>query len=103
MPSKKKLRSITDIEWLQLKTGRGQDATGYPCHDYGDGGFFYFWPWGTQPEINIIHKIGASCPVKAAKAFLEHYVKNPSGDMTTHYPPVKKSKNANQGKTKKGR
>jgi hypothetical protein len=70
------LRDITAAEWLTLRRFRGMKMTGFTCHTVPfDGPLrgYYYWPYGGQPDEELIDKIMARCPLKAAERFLVYF------------------------------
>lgn len=70
------LRDITAAEWWTIQACRGVGMTGFACHRVpfkGPVKGYYFWPYGGQPNDELIAKIMARCPLKAAERFLRYF------------------------------
>jgi hypothetical protein len=72
---KDQIMQLTKEEVIQIKCWRGEAATGYPWHtrEIANQTFFYYWPWGEQPDDSVQYTIASKDPAEAAALFLDRY------------------------------
>lgn len=70
------LYAITPQELRLILARRGEMLTGFHFHTVPFKGPYrkgYYWPMGSQPSDELVGKLSARCPMKAAEKFLKYY------------------------------